>query len=140
MIRTGEYRTSLKNFVNKKVHVIARVSDFATVRSSLNSIERRPSILLRDLEIIKGKSRIYLNHMWIVPKGSILRNNLKYDMRIGDIVEFDAIVIPYKKFHRRKRNLILKSYGLEEISNFRIIYHNEEGDKSLYDIYVNTMV
>lgn len=140
MIRTSEYRTSLKKFVNQKVHVIARVSDFATIRSSLNSTERRPSILLRDLEIIKGKNRIYLDHMWIVPKGNVLRNNLKHDVRIGDIVEFDAIVIPYRKFHRRNRNLMLKSYGLEEISNFRIIYHNEEGDKSLYDVYVNTMV
>lgn len=136
MIKTIESRTILKPWLNQTVKVIGQVADFATAKVTGNSTERRPSILLKRLTIVKGKHIIRLNHIWIIPKGDLLHK----EIADGDWVQFKAKVYQYHKFHKRLKNTIVRSYGLTDISEFEVLWENPSPSKFLEDVYVATLL
>lgn len=127
MIRTVTTRTELSEFLDKKVHVRAKVADFATGKYQRNSLKRKPTILLKDVVITKGKHEIRLDHLWIMPK---LSRTLR-ELYVGDIVEFDATVYKYAKVSKRRKNLFIQAYSLKDIKNFFIVEYSTNPEKSI---------
>ena len=131
MIKTISTRDKLKQFVDKKVHVKATIKDFATGKYK-NSLTRRPTILFKNVVIVKGSHEIHLDHLWIMPNLS----DVPKDLYVGDEVEFDGLVYKYKKVSKKKKDVFIESYGIKDISNFEIAEYANCPTKGLEDIIV----
>jgi hypothetical protein len=116
-------RQELKEWLNQRVWCEGKISEFKGMRVGIGLNKRRPAILIKPARIMKGKHAIELDHIWITPKSS----RIKYEIKIGDIIRFSGVIYEYYKRVVEPEVIIEVSYGIKEVKNIVVLEYSEEG-------------
>ena len=115
-----EDRHSLKPFLNNKVTVKGTIKKFG-VSNPINRTYRSmrtasTTVLLSNVQIIKGKRVIRYDHIWL----QLSRKQKSLILYVGDEISCIGTVFKYTKSDNHKPGKFKTSYGVKDIHQFKI--------------------